>query len=456
MTLHQALSGTRRRLRLARMLRFLGYGLLAGSLMGFLFLLLTLFALDLENRWPALLCPAALGALMALISLPLPIPDRLAARAADAAGLEERCQTALETDRETPMGRLLHEDTLQKLSLFRPADIPLRAPRRLFLVSACLALACVLVLILPNPGLQRARDRQAWQMRTSELSQEAAEAANALDDTKAEDREIRRILETLSRSLSDSRSMEDVYLSLDQAEKMLGRTGMQGMSAAASGDASQSQALSSAGISGTASEEGASGEAGESTSVSSETAQAAENASNSPSSASMQAAQALLAALRAGMSASSAAGQTQGTSSGESSTGSASAPGSGASQGQQPGGGGASTGEGSRSDAVGQGSASGRQTVQGHYHEAEFESVYDPEFSGRDTYDTSLSGERRNDEGMQIETGPSQGMADGKVPLGQVRNAYAETAVDAVRNMDLTSSQKDLVVDYFQALSDRQ
>ena len=57
---------------------------------------------------------------------------------------------------------------------------------------------------------------------------------------------------------------------------------------------------------------------------------------------------------------------------------------------------------------------------------------------------------------MQIETGPSQGMADGKVPLGQVRNAYAETAVDAVRNMDLTSSQKDLVVDYFQALSDRQ
>ena len=170
----------------------------------------------------------------------------------------------------------------------------------------------------------------------------------------------------------------------------------------------------------------------------------------------MQAAQALLAALRAGMSASSAAGQTHGTSSGESSTGSASAPGSGAAQGQQPGGGGASTGEGSRSDAVGQGSASGRQTVQGHYHEAEFESVYDPEFAGRDTYDTSLSGERRNDEGMQIETGPSQGMADGKVPLGQVRNAYAETAVDAVRNMDLTSSQKDLVVDYFQALSDRQ
>ena len=133
-----------------------------------------------------------------------------------------------------------------------------------------------------------------------------------------------------------------------------------------------------------------------------------------------------------------------------------SAPGRGASQGQQPGGGGASTGEGSRSDAEGQGSASGRQTVQGHYHEAEFESVYDPEFAGRDTYDTSLSGERRNDEGMQIETGPSQGMADGKVPLGQVRNAYAETAVDAVRNMDLTSSQKDLVVDYFQALSARQ
>ena len=452
MTLHQALRPVRQRMRLLRLMRFVLSGFVLGCAAALIFLILTLFLLDLEVRWPfVLLIPPAMSACAGLVSLFLPVADRKAAAAADRAGLMERCQTCLETGTDTPMGQLLHEDTLQQLSAFSPKSIPVQFSRRQLLAALTLPVLCSVLLLLPNPGISRAREKQAWHEKTQTLAQEVQERADALAREHPEETEVRRILEQLSRDIAASRNPEEAYLSLDMAEKSLGLN-TDSASASLLSEKELAGGLSSAG--GEKAETSDSAEENSAVQNVPEKAPQTENTGSSTSSPSVQLSAQLLSAMRASLnSSSSPSAQTS-----VSSASSQSSASSGQTQGDGPRGNGSGLGNGEGAGLSGHGQGSGAYSAlqEGHYREDAFESIYDPEMAARMAYDTSVSGEKMNDDSIQIETGPSQGTVDGTVPVAKAQGSYADTAVSAARTLDLTSAQQELVAQYFRILTDRQ
>lgn len=495
----RALGPVRRRIRLGRGLRGGCLGLLAGAALC-LALNATAFLLPLPGRArllpPLLLLPAGAGALACAL---WPVGPGRAARAADAAGLMERAQTALSLQGDSPMTRLQRADALRALRELNPRQVPLpRLGRWLAAAAATVALAALL-LALPNPqaaAVQRIEDFQRRMEQAEEQLQQATEkAADPLSPSERE--ELRRLLDELRRETGRARDSLDALLALDAGEKRLEQLqdawaaqnlaalsqalAQAGLNApAAALEAGEQEALTQAlsGLNASALEQAGEGQAQPVQAALSAAAQAlaqgqtaqaaqalsgAQAASGQQQSAlenARQALDALRSALQGGQSAMRASGQSsqagQAGQSGQSSQNgqngqSGQSGAEGPAQGQ-PGG----AGQGASNQA--QGSAQGDQqggrgSREPRYREEQFEEIYDPTRLSAGETALSAAGQRGEGESTQMQLGPGAGSAEGYVPYNRVLGEYAEAAAQAADSQALSAQAKKWVDDYFAALT---
>ena len=479
----RALGPVRRRIRLGRGLRGGCLGLLAGAALC-LALNAAAFLLPLPGRArllpPLLLLPAGAGALACAL---WPVGPGRAARAADAAGLMERAQTALSLQEDSPMTRLQRADALRALRELNPRQVPL--PR--------------LGRWLPNPqaaAVQRIEDFQRrMEQAEAQLQQAAEKAADPLSPSERE--ELRRLLDELRRETGRARDPLDALLALDAGEKRLEQLqdawaaqnlaalsqalAQAGLNApAAALEAGEQEALTQAlsGLDASALEQAGEGQAQPVQAALSAAAQAlaqgqtaqaaqalsgAQAASGQQQSAlenARQALDALRSALQGGQSAMRASGQSsqagQAGQSGQSSQNgqngqSGQSGAEGPAQGQ-PGGAGQGASNQAQGSAQG-GQQGGRGSREPRYREEQFEEIYDPTRLSAGETALSAAGQRGEGESTQMQLGPGAGSAEGYVPYNRVLGEYAEAAAQAADSQALSAQAKKWVDDYFAALT---
>ena len=495
----RALGPVRRRIRLGRGLRGGCLGLLAGAALC-LALNAAAFLLPLPGRArllpPLLLLPAGAGALACAL---WPVGPGRAARAADAAGLMERAQTALSLQEDSPMTRLQRADALRALRELNPRQVPLPRLGRWLAAAAATAALAALLLALPNPqaaAVQRIEDFQRRMEQAEEQLQQAAEkAADPLSPSERE--ELRRLLDELRRETGRARDSLDALLALDAGEKRLEQLqdawaaqnlaalsqalAQAGLNApAAALEAGEQEALTQAlsGLDASALEQAGEGQAQPVQAALSAAAQAlaqgqtaqaaqalsgAQAASGQQQSAlenARQALDALRSALQGGQSAMRASGQSsqagQAGQSGQSSQNgqngqSGQSGAEGPAQGQ-PGGAGQGASNQAQGSAQG-GQQGGRGSREPRYREEQFEEIYDPTRLSAGETALSAAGQRGEGESTQMQLGPGAGSAEGYVPYNRVLGEYAEAAALAADSQALSAQAKKWVDDYFAALT---
>lgn len=501
----RALGPVRRRIRLGRGLRGGCLGLLAGAALC-LALNAAAFLLPLPGRArllpPLLLLPAGAGALACAL---WPVGPGRAARAADAAGLMERAQTALSLQEDSPMARLQRADALRALRELNPRQVPLPRLGRWPAAAAATAALAALLLALPNPqtaAVQRIEDFQRRMEQAEEQLQQAAEkAADPLSPSERE--ELRRLLDELRRETGRARDPLDALLALDAGEKRLEQLqdawAAQNLAAlsqalaqaglntpAAALEAGEQEALTQAlsGLDASALEQAGEGQAQPVQAALSAAAQAlaqgqtaqaaqalsgAQAASGQQQSAlenARQALDALRSALQVGQSAMRASGQSSqagqagqsgqngqnGQSSQNGQNGQSGQSGAeGAAQGQ-PGGAGQGTSNQAQGSAQGD-QQGGRGSRDPRYQEEQFEEIYDPSRLSAGETALSAAGQKGEGESTQMQLGPGAGSTEGYVPYNRVLGEYAEAAAQAADSQALSAQAKKWVDDYFAALT---
>ena len=217
----KALRPVKRRLRLVRAVQSAQAALIPGA-GGALLLLCASFFFPIENaKLAAALVFALLPIAFALVSLALPVSDKTAAARADAGGLMERAQTALENESapETAMTRLQRADAVARLNAFDPkATLKPRAKKiPLFLASALVILSFVLC-FLPNPQSLVLENNQALRALLDEKATQAEEKAKQLTDDTETEKELNRILSELAQKLREAKTSRDALSAVSRAE----------------------------------------------------------------------------------------------------------------------------------------------------------------------------------------------------------------------------------------------
>lgn len=463
----RALGPVRRRIRLGRGLRGGCLGLLAGAALC-LALNAAAFLLPLPGRArllpPLLLLPAGAGALACTL---WPVGPGRAARAADAAGLMERAQTALSLQEDSPMARLQRADALRALRELNPRQVPLPRLGRWPAAAAATAALAALLLALPNPqaaAVQRIEDFQRRMEQAEEQLQQAAEkAADPLSPSERE--ELRRLLDELRRETGRARDPLDALLALDAGEQEALTQALSGLDASALEQAGEGQAQPVQAALSAAAQALAQGQTAQAAQALSG-AQAASGQQQSALENARQALDALRSALQGGQSAMRASGQSDqagqagqsgqngqnGQSSQNGQNGQSGQSGAeGAAQGQ-PGG----AGQGASNQA--QGSAQGDQqggrgSRDPRYQEEQFEEIYDPTRLSAGETALSAAGQKGEGESTQMQLGPGAGSTEGYVPYNRVLGEYAEAAAQAADSQALSAQAKKWVDDYFAALT---
>ena len=494
-----ALRPIRRRLRRNRFWQGAATGLAVGAAAALALAILS-FWTPVDHRWLWMVLALPLGALIGGMTNALrPVPQRMAARAADACGLKERAISALEAEGEGDMQALLRQDACQALSRLDPRLIrPGRATKRLIAAAAAIAL-CGVSFLLPNLRDQEIADRKALRDQLNSGIQRVEATAEEAEKrlSEAQKQELRRLTADLTRELDRSRDTADALVALDRAEqrienmqqKTVGDAQSQlaqamadaGWAEAAqalqSGDAADlaqaledadAEALSAMGE-GLGSEaqslaeamaSAMRGAAGASLSEAlSDALQAAQNAdgaqSASLSSDSLQAMKSALSQLASSL----GAGALSGASNQSTAKGTGSGAGAGGSSGEGTGGG---AGRGSTNED--QGGAGGSSSPSGiakgnddpEFREGTYETLYDPEHTDVARRDVMTNQNRQGEDSLQIEAGLGKGTLEGDVPWGQVVADYARTESRAAERENLSTQEKQWVKDYFTRLTDQQ
>ena len=222
--LKKALRPVKKRLRLLRAVQSMQSALIGGALAALL-LLGASFFLPIEHAKPAaLLLFLFPPALFMLISLVLPVSDKKAAARADAGGLMERVQTALENESkpETPMTHLQKEDALACLNAFdqRTALRPRAKKITLLIASILTVLSCVLCFI-PNPQSLVILDNQALRAALDEKAAQVEEKAKQLTGDTETEKEMNKILNELAKKLREAKSSREALTAVSQSEEAL-------------------------------------------------------------------------------------------------------------------------------------------------------------------------------------------------------------------------------------------
>ena len=484
--LHRALAPVRRRLRLARGIRGAAWGLLAGGCACLGVMILSFFTpLPGRERLQGLLL-CACGLAPGLAALAWPLPEKRAAQAADACGLQERALTAVSLrGRQDAMSLLQRQDACRALQALNVRRVPLRAPGKALAGCAGALLLAAALLLVPNSQAGEAARMESFARGMEEAAQTAQEAQEALESrlSQEEAQQLRKLLGDLSRELRQAKDSREAYLALNEAQERLeslrdsirssvpealAGAGLESLAKALeSGEEQALQAaaqalMENAGESAQALEAAAAGLSGADAQALQSAASALaegnlsalQSALSSLSAAqlaqAMQKAQALLSQLRfaAGASgAQTAQGQEQGQGQGASSG-----------MGQGEGEGAAGAGRGHTNEDQGYTEDTGRQRGEGQaapeYREADYEAIYDP--TRLDAADTPVqeSGARGEGDSLQMQTGPGLGAADGSVPYRTVAREYRQAAVQAMSGLSLPAREQEWVDDYFAAITE--
>lgn len=501
----QALGGVRRRLRLYHGVQGGTMGLLAAGISCAILAAVSYFV-----PIPGLLlimaaAAAGLFVLAVLAGLVWPVPLELAARRADAAGLNERAITALVLQGDTPMTLLQREDAIRHITALPPkAAVPLKPPKRPLLAAGAIALlTCAALAAIPNPQNVVLARREAFQKAMAAQAETVEKAAEELEDsflTKEEVAALRKLMGDMARELRNAREPQQAYLAMDKAQRSLqdlqknasdrarqtaaqafAQSGLKALSdAMARSDAkAASEAVgqlkdsdakdTSAALAQAASllPEGA---------LQSAAAQAAQamnagdaqslNAALNALNAAVQSAcagqsagaagnlSALLAQLRAGTLAASQGSSGQGAGAGQG-QGNGTGQGTGSGQGTGQGaGGGAGKGSTNQDAGIGKGNTGsmGEGSSPPEYKLGQYEKIYDPtRLNGADDR-YSASGQMGEGESQQLQLGPGLGDASGQVPYNEVIFSYQEAAARAAQQESLPEGLRLWVDGYFQAL----
>ena len=222
--LKKALRPVKKRLRLLRAVQGMQSALIVGAAAALL-LLGASFFLPIEHAKPAaLLLFLSFPALFMLISLILPVSDKKAAARADAGGLMERVQTALENDSkpETPMTHLQREDTLARLDAFdQKAALRPRAKKVTLLIASVLTALCCVLCFIPNPQSLVILDKQALRAALDEKAAQAEEKAKQLTGDTETEKEMNKILNELAKKLREANSTREALTAVNQSEEAL-------------------------------------------------------------------------------------------------------------------------------------------------------------------------------------------------------------------------------------------
>ena len=484
-TIRQAMRPGRRRLHRLQAVRGLVYGALAGCACTLLCLVLS-FLIPVPDVWRAFLLIPAVAVLGTVAGLCWPVPEKKAAAAMDATGLKDRVTTALTLTGQSAMEEMQREDAVRALQGMDLRKLRNRPVRKQLLISAALAVLCLIAFVIPSPQQNRLRTMAAWETGRTQAAEAleplAAEEKQSAAETP-ESAETRRIVKELQRDLMASTDLTDALLALgrseERLEKLQNRTLGEKLAEAASADNSGLSALAEAlsqgdmeaaaqALAGLTPEEmeklAAAG-----TELSSMTASALSSAASAMSGGdAAQAAQALQEASQASAPTAAAAMQAtaqvrsqltgQGTPAANNGMGSsgnaANAGGSGNASGNgMQAGSGAGTGTTNEEQAGsgGKGNA-GSGSRPPHYHEEDYERIYDPERLDIAVRDTAVSGMNGEGEDTQFQTGPENGSVSGMVPVGQYAREYREAAAAAADSRDLSAEETRIVNTYFQAI----
>ncbi len=482
--LRQALRRARTRLRLIRCWRWTGFGLLLGAA-GSLALLIAGLILPIPWKWMwAGLIFAVCLAAAALLGLLLPVSNGKAARLADRCGLKERAQTALAlSERGDAMALLQRQDACQALRQADYRKAPLPFSRRLSAAFALAAAAVVLIAVLPDPQAGAAARMEHFAQRMREAEKLSEETKESLEKTLSQEelKELRRLMDELSRSMKNARTERDAYLALNEAEKRMEsirsslsrQNGADALTAAGlsallraleSGDqkaveqaaqemmqnpeeASQSLNQAAAQMDGAEAQAMLTAASALAAGDMSQLQSALNSLSMNDLASALSQLQSMLDQLRAmagdtSVSSLSSQGQGQGAGSG---------------QGQNQGEGQGGAGRGSTHEDAGYKEDTDRQRGQGdgapEYRENGYETIYDPTRLNADQTSIQESGALNQGENLQIKTGPGLGTAGGQVPYRQVAAEYQEAAAQAMSRMALPEQERQWVNDYFAALT---
>ncbi len=477
-TIHEALGPVRRRLRRNRLLRGGAAGLVAGTIAAVVLLLAAyLFPIPQKGLWAAIAF-GAVTLLCAVANALRPVKDPEAARAADACGLKQRAETALEVT-EGDAAELLREDACRCLGELDTRKIRAGVPVRPLLTALGCAAACTVMLLIPSSHDREAEHRRVLHenLMAKAAAVETAAEEDAAGMDEADRAELRKLTADLKRDLVESRSEEDALIATDRAqkrlEKMQNKTGGDVLEAMRNAGAGE---LASALEAGDAQAATAALQAMDAESLSALTqnlsgeaksllAQAASAAASGNGAAAEQAMGRLSASL--GQPGGNMAPKTQYALNGL--KGSLGAGGTQSGSGQGPAGSGQSAGTGMGSSGAGVGSsnqegqagAAGQRTSGGKgsrdpsYKEGEYETIYDPERAEAAAQDVGTEQHQSGEDAVQIETGPGKGSLSGSVPWNEVVGEYAQTESRAADTENLTREERQWVEAYFTLITEQ-
>lgn len=486
-----ALRPVKRRLRIVRAVRMACWGLAVGALLCAAVLAVSFFV-PIQARTAYLLVLASgMPMLLFMAGFCWPVSAAQAAQRADACGLQERVQTALALqDRQDDMARLLRRDALRSLQTLRPAAaLPCRVDRLPVCMAAGLALACGMLLMLPNPQDAVLRAQRQLQQKLTAQQMNISQMQEQLENSELsaqKQQQIRKLLGDLSRELRSARTereaMTDISRTQEQLERLLNEDknaamtalNEQGLNSLAQAMADQ-QALQQA-MSAMDTQE-----------LSAALSQAAQNAGTQQASSALQqaaqaaasgdltgaslalsqmlsdaaAAKGMNAALQGAKSALTTAAQAAGASGTQGGQGSQGSQGGQGGQGGQGQGAGTGAGQGSSNEDGGARPGSNTQKSAGtgvaQYKKGEYESIYDPTRLGDGGQIVKSTGDVTQDgDSMQVQLSPGLGSAQGDVPYDQVAGEYRDAAVQAVQEAELPDYARQWVDDYFTSLLDDQ
>ena len=497
--LKRALARVARRIRWLRAATALQWSLAVGSAAMTAWLLVS-FVAPVETVWLKIAVTSLpLVAVPPMLASIWPISLQNCARRADACGLRERAQTAVELAAENgDMQALQMEDAIDAINrLDVRAGMRLRIRRAPLIATAVLLAGCCALAIVPNPQQDILDAREGYRSEMASQAARAEEMARTLENENANDpqaQEVRRALSELARRLREADGREDALKALDEtrvalerlerqdvraASEALAQAGMDSLAqalaqgdgagvesalreAAESGEAQRTaEALESAA---SAVEDGNFDAAGQLSGALTAAAQAlsggettdgqAQQLAQAAQSGALGSAQTLLRSMKAAaqsvQSATSGVGQGDGSGQGQDNQG-------GSGQGESSNQGGAGGGKGSTNEDGGisaerpasqNGNSGGRQFKMGEY-----EQIYDPTRLGDGGQVSQSSGEVREGESQQVDLGPGAGDLSGYVPYNQVIGEYADAASDAAQAENLPESARTWISNYFSALT---
>lgn len=481
----RALIPIRRRIRLLRAAKGFFLGLIAGAAASCAFLVVSFFVPIEATTKYLLMLFIGISLIGVLFAALMPVTIRRAAFVADGCGLKERVLTALSfANEDTPIHRLQRADAEEKLrALPIRESLPIKPNQKLLYATAAMAVACAVLLLVPNPQHEALRARQnmrAQLLSQADLIEKAAESVDASRLTPDEQKELRRITSEMARELREAKDTREALESMNSMQSdmeklrqqikerqssnatapLASQPALKSLADAIQGGNSAQMEEALAQLAETLSNAETKEEITNQLELASELAEATELQQMLENAAAMIGANNIQGGMQALSNYFQSAQSVDGNLASLMQTARAGIAQAG------------SAGTGAMGNAPGSGSKAGLGSTQFDqgYQEGfsqsagafgtgpivekvgQYEQIYDPTRLGGDSEASLVPGEMGEGESQQMQIGPGMGGFAGSVPYNQVIGEYQEAAAQAMSRAVLPEAAQDWVTRYFDAL----